>query len=134
MLDLSSYKILVVDDEPDMLEFICAVLEDNGAKVARAINGLDALEKARKEKPDLITLDIEMPEMDGGQVFEKMREDPDLAGIPVCIISGKPELRRLIYQRTVPPPEGYLDKPVDEKTLLMNVRKILATHRLDKGE
>ena len=134
MLDLSSYKILVVDDEPDMLEFICVVLEDNGATVIQAKNGLEALATARKEKPDLLTLDIEMPEMDGGQVFEKMREDPDLASIPVCIISGKPELRRLIYQRTVPPPEGFLDKPVDEKTLLMNIRKILATHRLDKGE
>ena len=134
LLDLSSYKILVVDDEPDMLEFICVVLEDNGATVIQAKNGLEALATARKEKPDLLTLDIEMPEMDGGQVFEKMREDPDLASIPVCIISGKPELRRLIYQRTVPPPEGFLDKPVDEKTLLMNIRKILATHRLDKGE
>ena len=124
----------MVDDEPDMLEFICVVLEDNGATVIQAKNGLEALATARKEKPDLLTLDIEMPEMDGGQVFEKMREDPDLASIPVCIISGKPELRRLIYQRTVPPPEGFLDKPVDEKTLLMNIRKILATHRLDKGE
>jgi CheY-like chemotaxis protein len=62
-------------------------------------------------------------------VFEQMRTDPDLSGIPVFIITGHPELRRLIYQRTVPPPDGFLDKPIDEKDLLLNVRKILARSR-----
>ena len=81
------------------------------------------------QKPDLITLDIAMPGKDGGQVFEEMRRDPDLQSIPVCIISGRPELRRLIYQRTVAPPEGYLDKPINEKTLLSNIRRILSLHR-----
>ena len=132
MYDLTKTKILVVDDEPDILEFISTVLEDNGAIVVRAHDGKEALELARREKPDLITLDLSMPEMDGSQVFEALRKDTELKQIPVCIISGKPELRRLIYQRTVPPPEGYLDKPVDEKGLLLNVRKILSLHRDDR--
>jgi CheY-like chemotaxis protein len=123
--DLSNYKILVVDDEPDMLEYISTVLQDNGAMVVEARDGEEALRLAREEKPNLMTLDITMPKMDGGQVFEAMRSDPQLKEIPVCIISGQPELRRLIYQRTVPPPEGYLDKPIDDKSLLMNIRKIL---------
>lgn len=123
--DLSKYKILVVDDEPDMLEFISTVLQDSGAAVVLASDGEEALRAARKEMPDLMTLDISMPKMDGGQVYEVMRSDPQLKHIPVCIISGKPELRRLIYQRTVPPPEGYLDKPIDAKNLLLNIRKIL---------
>ncbi len=125
MVELSEYKILVVDDEPDILTFICAVLADNGATVLQACHGDEALEVARKEKPDLMTLDISMPGKDGGQVFEEMRRDPTLRSIPVCIISGKPELRRLIYQRTVPPPEGFLDKPIDRKSLLWSIRKIL---------
>jgi len=129
MLDLSNQKILVVDDEPDMLTFICTVLEDLGAKTFRAADGDAALKLARQEKPDLMTLDISMPGKDGGQVFEEMRRDPDLKSIPVCIISGRPELRRLIYQRTVPPPEGYLDKPINDKTLLLNVRRILSLRR-----
>ena len=126
MSTLSKYKILVVDDEPDTLEFISVMLEDNGASVIRAVNGEEALEKARYEMPDLMTLDISMPGMDGSQVFEIMRGDPVLKKIPVCIISGKPELRRLIYQRTIPLPEGYLDKPVNEKSLLLTVKKILS--------
>ena len=58
-----------------------------------------------------------------------MRNDPALRDIPVCIISAHPDLRRLIYQRTVPPPDGYLDKPIDEKGLLLNVRKTLMLAR-----
>lgn len=122
---LRGRKILVVDDEPDILTFFATVLSDHGAVVTSAADGDEAVALARREKPDLITLDISMPGRDGGKIFEELRNDPDLALVPVCIITGKPELRRLIYDRPVPPPEGYLDKPVDEDTLLRNVRKIL---------
>ena len=125
VLTLKGYRILVVDDEPDILTFLSTVLEDNGATVIQATDGDQALDLARKEKPNLITLDISMPGRDGGQVFEALRKDPELAAIPVCIITGKPELRRLIYDRPVPPPEGYMDKPIKEEDLLFNVRKIL---------
>ena len=126
MSDLVGYSVVVVDDEPDTLTFIATVLRDAGATVYEAVNGDEAMEVARKERPDLVTLDIQMPGKDGAEVFEEMRADPVLRAIPVCIISGKPELRRLIYQRTVPPPEGFLDKPVSERSLLLNVRKILS--------
>ena len=124
-LPLEGLVLVVVDDEPDQLEFLATVFEDNGATVFRASNGDEALEVARREKPDLLTLDLEMPGRNAGEVFEIMRTDPDLEAIKVCIVTGHPELRRLIYDRTVRPPEGYLDKPVDERRLLLNVRKIL---------
>jgi len=127
LLQLKGYKILVVDDEPDILTFISTVLEDQGAVAIQASDADQALELAMKEKPDLITLDLSMPGKNGGFVFEELRKDPELAPIKVCIITGKPELRRLIYDRPVPPPEGYLDKPINEETLLVNVRKILET-------
>jgi CheY-like chemotaxis protein len=122
---LAGRRILVVDDEPDVRTFLTAMLEDNGATVFAAADGDECLALARKERPDLITLDLSMPGMDGGKVFDAIRKDPALAKIPVCIITGKPELRKLIYGRDVPPPEGYLDKPVSEETLLTNVRRIL---------
>jgi two-component system alkaline phosphatase synthesis response regulator PhoP len=129
VMDLSNYTILVVDDEPDSLTFIGTVLSDSGATVVEARDGEEALELARSERPDMVTLDISMPGKDGGEVFEEMRSDPALRSIPVCIVSGRPELRRLIYQRTVPPPDGYVDKPIDQKRLLLNVRKILSRSR-----
>lgn len=126
---LTGKKILIADDEPDILTFFSAVLEDNGAEVITAEDGNIAIEMARKHMPDMITLDLNMPGQDGGKVFEFLRNSGNgLANIPVCIITGRPELRSLIYDRPVRAPEGYLDKPVSEETLLTNVKKILEVH------
>ncbi len=124
---LEGRTILVVDDEPDALTFIATVLEDNGATVLEAEDGDEALNLARKEKNiHLMTLDLAMPGKNGVDVYIEMREDPELKQVPVCIITGRPEMRKLIYERkTIPPPEGYMSKPVNEKSLLVNVRKIL---------
>ncbi len=130
-LPLAGRRILVADDELDQLEFLATVLEDNGATVFRATNGDEVLEMARRERPDLLTLDLQMPGRDVGEVFELIRRDADLEALKVCIITGRPELRKLIYDRAVRPPEGYVDKPVDEKRLLLNVRKVLEVAHQD---
>jgi CheY-like chemotaxis protein len=137
---LTGKKILVTDDEPDFLTFLTAVLEDNGATVIKASSGDEAIKLALEEKPDLITLDLSMPGKSGIpdlitldlsmpgksgiETFEDLRKNEDTSSIPVCIITGKPEMRKLIYERPVAP-EGYVDKPVDEEGILVNVRKTL---------
>jgi CheY-like chemotaxis protein len=123
-LPLAGKSILVIDDEPDMITFLGTVLEDNGATIHSAADGDDGLALAREHKPDLITLDLSMPGKDGGAVYQMMKNDAALRGLKVCIVTGRPEMRKLIYEKPVPPPEGYLDKPVSEETLLQNVRKI----------
>jgi len=130
--ELAGRRILVADDEPDFVTFISTVLQDNGATVFEAFDGVSALEMARKEQPDLMTLDITMPGKSGDEVFELMRNDPELRSIRVCIITGQPELRRVIYDRAVRPPEGFIDKPIDEESLLLNVRKILEVQHESK--
>ena len=127
MIDvLKGRKILVVDDEPDARALIASILEDSGAVVVTARDGDEALVVARSERPDLMTLDLSMPGKSGVEVFVAVREDPDLRDIPICIITGMPEMRKLIYERPAhSPPEGYMDKPVNRKSLLRNVRKIL---------
>jgi len=123
---LEGQKILVVDDEPDALTFIATVLEDNGAIVLRATDGDEALELVKKEKLDLMTLDLAMPGKNGVDVYIELREDLEIVHLPVCIITGRPEMRKLIYERqTIQPPEGYMSKPVSEKNLIVNIRKIL---------
>ncbi|UCC84058.1 MAG: response regulator [Gemmatimonadota bacterium] len=124
-LPLAGRTILVADDEPDQLEYLATVFEDNGATVLRAVDGDEALAMATSEKPDLLTLDLEMPGKNVGEVFQILRENPELESLKVCVITGRPELRKLIYDRSVRRPEGYLDKPVTEEQLLINVRKIL---------
>lgn len=131
---LDGRRILVVDDEPDELEYIAAMLEDNGATVVRCLDGAQAIELARRERPDLITLDLAMPGTSGADVFEALRDDAELYRIPICIVTGRPELRRLIYEMPAPAkPEGYLDKPIDEQRLMLAVRKILKLRR-HKGD
>ncbi len=122
---LSGRTILVIDDEPDFVVYASAVFEDHGAKVHKALNGEEALKLAAEVNPDLITLDITMPGMSGQEVFERLRKDKALRDIPVFIITGQPELRKLIYDRPVPPPEGFIGKPVDEDQLMLNARMIL---------
>ena len=125
--------ILVADDEPDFVTFIATLLEDHGATVYTASDGIEALKLAREKKPDLMTLDITMPGKTGVEVFEDIRNDDELRNIKVCIITGKPELRKLIYDRSVRSPEGYIDKPIDEEGLLINVRKILKAEHVSKN-
>ncbi len=130
--EFAGRKILVTDDEPDIITYISTILEDNGATVLKAYDGEQAIELARKEKPDLMTLDISMPGKSGVEVFDYFRDDKELRSIPICIITGKPELRKLIYERPEFPPEGYLDKPITEEGLILNIRKILEVRHHEK--
>lgn len=119
-------RILVADDDADVRTYLATVCEDNGAVVVQARNGNEAIELALRDNPDLITLDIDMPGKHGGEVYETLKRDgASTAKIPVCIITGQPKLRGLIYDRPVEPPEGYVDKPIDEESILLHVRKIL---------
>ena len=122
---LEGRRILVVDDEEDARTYISTVLEDAGADVIVAADGDEAMELARKEKPDAITLDISMPGKSGVEVFGELRGDPDIAEIAVCVVTGHPEFRQVIYDRAVPPPDGYLNKPVKEDKLVGDLRRIL---------
>ncbi len=124
-LPLAGRTLLVADDEPDQVAFLATVFRDNGATVLEASDANEALELARREKPDLLTLDLAMPGRDVGEVFEVIRKDKDLSGLKICVITGRPELRKVIYDRSVRPPEGFLNKPVTEEGLLRSVRKVL---------
>jgi Fe-S oxidoreductase/ActR/RegA family two-component response regulator len=122
---LGGRKILVVDDEEDARTYIGTVCEDAGARVLMASDGIQAIAIARKERPDLITLDISMPGKDGVEVFGDIRSDPVIGDTPVCVVTGHPEFRKVIYQRAVPPPDGYLNKPVPEDKLVEDLCRIL---------
>ncbi|MCP4899101.1 MAG: response regulator, partial [bacterium] len=122
---LAGRKILVVDDEPDVREFLKTVYEDAGAEILEAEDGEEALKIAAAEKPDLISLDLSMPGKDGVQTFYELRKTEATEEIPVCVVTGHPEFRQVIYERPVPPPEGYLEKPVDQEKLVAYVAHIL---------
>lgn len=120
--------ILIVDDEPDTLVFFSTLLRDNGYETVTASNGDEALARVRDARPDLITLDITMPESSGVRCYRELRQSAEWCSIPVIVITGISEdFRRFISSRKqVPPPDGYLTKPVDEGELVGMVSRLLA--------
>ena len=86
-------KILVVDDEDDILQFLELVLREKGYDVVTAASGQEALTRAQMEKPDLVLLDIMMPQMDGWEVLKLLRVDEETAQIPVAMLSARTEAK-----------------------------------------
>ena len=119
--------ILVIDDEPDTLTFFSSLLEDNGYNVLAAENGEEGLKKLQEQKPDLITLDITMPEMSGTKYYRTLRESEEWKTIPIIIITGiSDDFKKFISTRkSVPPPDGYISKPVEEEELLVIVKNLI---------
>jgi DNA-binding response OmpR family regulator len=128
-LPLQDAHILVVDDDEDIRTFLLAVFADAGAMVSEACDGMEAIAEAERVKPDLITLDLAMPGQDGVEAFRQLRGTDTTEEIPVCVITGHPEFRSVIYDRPANPPEGFMAKPVDPDELVRTVRRILGLHR-----
>ncbi len=132
---LNGACILVVDDDEEIRTFLATLLSDHGAAVLEACDGEGALVVARRSRPDLITLDLSMPGTDGIETFSRLRNEPETREIPVCIITGHPEFRKLIYDRPVTAPEGFVDKPCDPDQLVRTLHRILglARRKRDRG-
>ena len=113
MADTNGKRILIVDDEPDVLDYLTTFFEDNDFTPLTAKNGKEGFEIAKKEKPDLICLDISMPEESGVRMFRDIQETEETQNIPIVIITGVTgEFKRFIHsRRQVKPPEGYFEKP-----------------------
>jgi len=126
---LNGAKVLVVDDEDEIRTFLTTLFEDEGAMVFEAADGVEALEVAERKKPDLITLDLSMPGKDGIDTFCELRQNPATQEIPVCIITGHPEFRTVIYDRPVTPPEGFIDKPCQPDRVVDTARRILGLRK-----
>lgn len=124
-------RILIVDDEEDILEYLTALFKDNGYDTLVARDGKEAFEMAKKEKPDLVTLDIIMPRESGVRFYRDIKEDTELKQTPIIIVTAltgygyDPEgFHKFIKSsRKVPPPEGFMSKPVDREELLRLVRE-----------
>jgi len=122
--DSSPYRILVVDDEPHIVQILKFTLEREGYQVFTAENGQRAIERAREAQPHLVLLDVMMPVMDGYEVCRKMREDFKMNQIPIIMLSAKGD-----SQARVEGLEGgandYLVKPYSNDELLLRVKNVL---------
>ncbi|TXK71627.1 response regulator transcription factor [Mesonia sp. HuA40] len=123
-MNKSDIKILLVDDEPDILEIISYNLKQEGYQVITAENGKEGVRKAKKHLPQLIVLDVMMPEMDGMEACEKIRQEPQLEDSLICFLTARGE----DYSQMAGFDAGaddYITKPIKPKVLVSKVKALL---------
>ena len=129
---MSKQTILIVDDEQDLLDLIEYNLKQQGFEVLTADNGNRGIQIARDEKPNLVLLDVMMPQMDGIEVCDRMREDPDLKNIPIIFLTARSDEKTEI-EGLNKGADDYITKPISTSKLISRIKAVL--RRFDeKGE
>lgn len=123
-MDYKQFKILLVDDEEDIIEFIGYNLKREGFQVFEAHNGLEAIEKAKKERPHLIIMDVMMPKMDGITATEEIRKIPSLDDTLIIFLTARSEDYSQIAAFEVGA-DDYVAKPIKPKVLLSRIIALL---------
>ena len=120
-------KILIIDDEEDVVTYLSAFFTDNGFEAISAINGKEGFDKAKSEKPDIITLDVSMPEESGVKALRDLQNNESTKNTPIIMVTGVSiDMKRFIETRKqVHPPEGYFEKPIDREALLKKIKELL---------
>jgi CheY-like chemotaxis protein len=113
-----SKKVLIVDDEPDVVRFLTHLFEEAGFETATAKDGVEAFDALQKESPDLVTLDLQMPNDTGTDFYRRIHARPPYNKIPIIVISGLAG-RHLSIRK----PFAVFDKPIDEQALLEAARQ-----------
>ena len=126
---MSLKKILIIDDEPDVVTYLSAVLEANGYKSYATSNIKTAMEQVEDIRPDLICLDIVMPQETGISFYTRLRQDKEFKNIPVILISGIVELEKFDFRTytkddSIPVPECYMEKPIDVEKYIQKVKQL----------
>ncbi len=117
-------KILIVEDNRELLDLLRSYLKASGFAVATAMNGIEALKKARSVSPDLVLLDLVLPELDGLAVYETLRKAPATASVPIIIVTGLPSsLARCAG--LAKEPGDVMSKPVNPKHLVGRIKDLL---------
>jgi len=126
-MDAQKKKILIVDDERSVVSYLSALLKDSGYDTLAASNGKEGFVKAVSEHPDLILLDITMPEESGVRMFRQIRENKETSSIPVFIVTGiSHSFKGFIEGRKhLEKPAAYFDKPVNKEELLAKIKEVL---------
>lgn len=122
-------RILIVDDDPDIVESVTVVLQKKGHEVIQAYGGVEGLEKAKKEKPEAIILDVMMPDKDGYAVCKELKTDPACRSIPIllltAVVSKIPTTAYTHRMGMETEADDYVDKPVEPGELVRLVERLL---------
>lgn len=123
-------KILIIDDDDDIVESMRVVLESKNYDVVSASSGQEGLDKTKQENPDLIILDVMMPNMDGFEMSRAIKGDPEHKNIPILMLTAIKEKSGLDFKKeagdtTWLPVDDYCEKPLDPQELIAKIEKLL---------
>ena len=119
-------NVVCIEDEPEMIELIRLILGRRGFELTGAMGGREGLDAVRRVKPDLVLLDLMMPDMDGWDVYQQMKADDDLKDIPVIIVTAKAQSIDKVLGLHIAKVDDYVTKPFGPQELLQSVEKVLA--------
>lgn len=118
-------RILCIEDEPDMIELIDLILSRQGFDVIGANGGIEGARMIREEMPDLILLDIMMPDLDGWEVYQQIKADEKTRNIPVIVVTAKAQNIDKVLGLHIAKVDDYISKPFTPDDLLKSVEKVL---------
>jgi CheY-like chemotaxis protein len=132
MAKAADKTILVVDDEPNVRQYMAAILQDAGFQVKTAADGMEALEMIKQRPPDFISLDLVMPRKSGRRLFYELQKNKEWSSIPVLIVTahaademGKEDLEDLLANRAMSGPGIYLEKPIKPAAYVRAIKEAL---------
>ena len=117
--------ILCVEDEPEMIDLMRLILGRRGFEVKGANGGVEGLKMVRDEKPDLVLLDLMMPDMDGWEVYQQMKADEKTKDIPVIVVTAKAQSIDKVLGLHIAKVDDYITKPFSPQDLMNSVEKVL---------
>ncbi len=132
-MDTKNFKILIVDDEADILEFVGYNLKKEGFIVYTAWNGIEAIKKVKEHSPHLILMDVMMPEMDGMEACEKIKEMPEFANTIIAFLTARGEDYSQIAGFDAGA-DDYITKPIKPKVLVSRIKALLKRYRAESRE
>ena len=117
--------ILCVEDEPEMIDLIRLILGRRGFEIKGAAGGIEGLKMVRQDPPDLVLLDLMMPDMDGWEVYQQMKADEKTKNIPVIVVTAKAQSIDKVLGLHIAKVDDYITKPFSPQDLLNSVDKVL---------
>ncbi|MEW5986304.1 MAG: response regulator [Chloroflexota bacterium] len=125
MVDENVRKLVCVEDEPEMIELIRLILSRHQVQVIGAIGGQEGIERISMVRPDLVLLDLMMPEMDGWEVYQKMKASEELRDIPVIVVTAKAQNIDKVLGLHIARVDDYITKPFSPQELVESVHRLL---------
>jgi two-component system, OmpR family, response regulator VicR len=125
--------VVCIEDEPEMIDLVKLILSRKGFNVVGAMGGREGLEAIQAQKPDLVLLDLMMPDMDGWEVYQKMKADDATKLIPVIVVTAKAQSIDKVLGLHIAKVDDYITKPFGPQELLQSVEQVLARQTQSQG-